>query len=105
MPNEPPSADNPHRRFRPAEVNAWLEQRATSQPPRKGDEAERGDMAQLANALAEATSAADAGDHAQLADVLSMVANAAERLADALEQAAGPSWLTRGTPRAGARCV
>ena len=91
MPNQPPSADNPHRRFRLAEVNAWLEQRAASQPPRKGDDAERGDMAQLASAFADATSAAHAGDQAQLADALRMVANAAERLADALERAAQPS--------------
>ena len=91
MPNEPPSADNPHRRFRLAEVNAWLEQRAASQPPRKGDDAERGDMAQLANALAEATSVAHAGDQAQLADALRMVANAAARLATALERAAETS--------------
>jgi hypothetical protein len=91
MPNEPPSADNPHRRFRLAEVTAWLEQRAASPPPRKGDHAERGDMAQLANALADATSAAHAGDQAQLGDALRTVANAAERLADALERAAEPS--------------
>jgi len=92
MPYEPPSGAYAHRRFRLGEVNAWLEQRASLQPRRDGDDAERGDVAQLASALAHATSAAHAGDQSKLTNALRMVANAAERLADALERAPHSSY-------------
>ena len=77
MPYEPPDRYHRRRGFRLAEVNAWLEQRAASRPARQGVDAEGADVAQLASALAGATSAADAGDHSQLTDALRMLANAA----------------------------
>jgi excisionase family DNA binding protein len=91
MPFEPPNGDYPHRRFRLPEVNLWLEQHAASQRAPDGDDPERADVAQLASALADATSAALDGDQSQLTDALRMVANTAERLADALERAPHPS--------------
>jgi len=87
MPCEPPSEDYPHRRFRLGEVKLWLEQRAAGRLVQEGEDAAGAGVEQLASALGEAASAAHDRDQPQLADALRAVANAAERLADALERA------------------
>ena len=87
MPYEPPSGDYRHRRFRVGEVEAWLDQRAAAQPADESNDAAGAGVEQLADVLDGAARAAHDGDPSQLAGALRALANAAERLADALERA------------------